>query len=392
MRPRIRFDHTEPLLAAAAWSILTEPDDAVAALIVTTWGHAGALERLAHWDEANDTGHSAEVPGKVRRDLLDRARPRLVGLDPRPALDRLAELGGHTILRGGSDWPRGLNDLTAPPHLLWARGELPGDIVDGGGVAIVGCRTATVYGQNVAADLAIGLAEGGITTVSGGAFGIDIAAHRGALVAKGHTIAILAGGLGHLYPRAHTDNFERIAQNGALVSELPPDAEPRRYRFLSRNRLIAAMSAGTVVVEAGLRSGALNTARHARDLGRHLGAVPGPVTSMMSAGSHTLVRDGATLITCAEDVREMITDLVTLADNPVAQRRGPDNGLLDGLSPHCGQVIDSLPVRAAREPAQIAQEAGLSLQETLAALGVLEMTGRVERAGTGFRRAAARRS
>lgn len=385
------FDHADPLLAAAAWSTLTEPDDAVAALVVTTWGQAGALDRLVHWDRSDNTGHSAEVPAKVRRDLLDRTRPRLDGLDPRPALDRLAELGGRAILPGDAKWPRGLKDLTAPPHLLWARGEIPRDVVEGGGVAIVGCRTATVYGQNVAADLAIHLAGRGITTVSGGAFGIDIAAHRGALVAGGRTIAILAGGLNHLYPRAHTGYFEQIVKTGALISELPPDAEPRRYRFLSRNRLIAAMSAGTVVVEAGLRSGALNTARHARELGRHLGAVPGAVTSMMSAGSHELIREGATLITDGEDVREMVTDLVTLADDPVSQRQGPDNGLLDGLSPHCAQVVDALPVHAAREPAQIAHAAGISLQDTLAALGVLEMTGRVERAGSGFRRAAVRR-
>ena len=174
-------------------------------------------------------------------------------------------------------------------------------------VAIVGSRAATAYGAHVATEIAASLSGQGWTVVSGAAYGIDAAAHHGALVAGGATVAVLACGVDHAYPRGHADLLASIAAHGAVISEYPPGQLPQRRRFLARNRLIAALTAGTVVVEAGLRSGALNAARHARELGRPVMAVPGPVTSSASGGCHQLIRDGqATCVTCAADV---ITDV-----------------------------------------------------------------------------------
>ena len=170
---------------------------------------------------------------------------------------------------------------------------------------MVGARAATGYGEHVATEMAAALAERGWAVVSGGAYGIDSCAHRGALGADGVTVAVLASGLSYGYPKGHHELFAAIAGQGVMVSEWPPDRAPTRPGFLVRNRVIAALSCGTVVVEAALRSGALSTARHARDLCRPLMAVPGPVTSDLSAGCHEIIREwGAVCVTGARDVIE----------------------------------------------------------------------------------------
>ena len=158
---------------------------------------------------------------------------------------------------------------------------------------VVGSRASTAYGEHVASDLSEGLCRRGVAVVSGAAFGIDGAAHRAALAADGCTVAVLAGGLDVPYPAGHSSLMYRIRAAGLLVSEYPPGIRPARHRFLARNRLVAALSGATVVVEAGLRSGAANTAAWARALGRVVCAVPGPVTSSASAGCHALIRGGA---------------------------------------------------------------------------------------------------
>jgi DNA processing protein len=250
-------------------------------------------------------------------------------------------------------------------------------------VAIVGSRAATGYGQHVAIELAATLGERGIATVSGGAFGIDASSHRGALAAEGVTVAVLAGGVEFGYPRGHGELFAAIAAHGVLVSECPPDSSPTRPGFLIRNRIIAALTSGTVVVEAALRSGALNTARHARELCRPVMAVPGPVTSEQSAGCHELIRDyGAMCVTCASDV----TEHVALPGSGLST--GPRRGAArarDLLDPVAVAVLEELPIRGGRGPASIAARAGVDLDTVLRCLGLLAADGFVERCELGWR-------
>ena len=189
---------------------------------------------------------------------------------------------------------------TDPPQCLWLRGPLPLDEACERSVAIVGSRASTAYGAHVAAQLAYGLVERGWTVVSGGAFGIDAAAHRAALAADGRTVAVLACGIDRAYPVTHTALFQRIGEHGLLLTEWPPGADPHRRRFLIRNRVIAALTRGTVLVEAG-RSGPVHAGGRARALNRLVMAVPGPVTSAMSVGSHEELRTGGTILVADAD-------------------------------------------------------------------------------------------
>lgn len=173
-------------------------------------------------------------------------------------------------------------------------------------VAIVGSRAATVYGETVATELAANLARTGALILSGGAYGIDAAAHRGTIAVGGKTAAVLACGVDVLYPRGNSALFARIVDEGALLSNYSLGTPPSRERFLARNRVIAALADIVVVVESSGQSGSMSTARHARDLGTPLAAVPGPVTSATSVGTNTLIREGAHLVTCAEDVLAVI--------------------------------------------------------------------------------------
>jgi DNA processing protein len=248
---------------------------------------------------------------------------------------------------------------------------------------MVGSRAATGYGNHVAVEMAAGLAGQGIGVVSGGAFGIDASSHRGALAGAGLTVAVLAGGLDFGYPRGHSQLFEAIAAQGVLVSECPPDAGPTRPGFLIRNRIIAALSRGTVVVEAALRSGALNTARHAREVCRPVMAVPGPVTSEHSAGCHELIRDyGAMCVTSADDVIEHVAPL---GAGPLAgPRRGPATAR-DFLDPASVAVLEQVPVRGGRGPASIAARADVDLDTAIRCLGLLAAGGFVQWSDHGWR-------
>ena len=248
-------------------------------------------------------------------------RAALLSLD---GLERAAKAAAMRFMVPGDDeWPDGLDDLRHAGHVqrrggeplgLWLRG--PGHLAQlmQRSVAIVGSRAATAYGNGIATDLAADLVDQGVTVLSGGAFGIDVAAHRGALAAGGRTVCVLANGVDVAYPPAHAALFEALAKDQLLVSELPPGAHPSRVRFLSRNRLIAAISQGTVVVEAALRSGARNTASWALSCGRPLMAVPGSVFSRASTATHLMIRNGqAVLVTSAAEVLELI---VLLAEEP----------------------------------------------------------------------------
>lgn len=348
--------------ARIAWARLAEPADTVAAVLVTELGHLGAFEELVR------SRGAVRVLGRT----VDRFAARLPGLDVDRELEVTSRTGARVLVPGDPDWPPGVDDLEIPPGCLWARG--PARIADvcSRSVSVVGARAATHYGTFVAGEIAGGLAQRGFAVVSGAAFGIDGAAHRAALGVEGTTVAVLAGGVERPYPRAHADLLAAIARTGVVLSEVPPGSAPTRTRFLSRNRLIAALSTGTVVVEAGLRSGARSTAERAASLGRPVAAVPGPVTSMVSAGCHEEIRQGrAVLVTDAAEVAELLSPFgEALLDPPRGERRAGD-GLTEGgarvhgtLRTTDGLTVDDLAVRA-----------GLGTGEVMAALGELTAAG-----------------
>lgn len=301
--------------------------------------------------------------------------------------DALAAESAHHGLRfvipGDDDWPDGLAGLDAiepvggmagSPFGLWVCGRGSLRAWCDRAVAVVGSRASTSYGDMAAADLAYDLAVEEWTVISGGAYGIDLQAHKSALAAGGHTIAVLANGLDQRYPRGNTGVLDRIAASGLLVSELPPGTRPTRSGFLARNRIIAGLSAGTIVVEASARSGARNTATWAAGLGRIVMAVPGPITSANSVTPHRLIRDGeATLVSSAVDARSLLEPLGKGPRLPVGGEERP----LDGLSPSELAVRESLPGRGTRSAGEIALVTGLDLPACLATLGELEVKGLV---------------
>lgn len=307
-----------------------------------------------------------------------------------PEDDEWPALPLHALTMATAEEPddfRGQEERTrslVPPVALWVRGAGRLDEVVDRSVAIVGSRAATAYGEHVAGELAAGLGERGWTVVSGGAFGIDGAAHRGALAADGRTVGVLACGVDRVYPAAHGPLLHRIADSGLLVSEWPPGAAPLRHRFLVRNRLIAGLTRGTVVVEAAARSGAQATAHRARRLGKEVMVVPGPVTSAMSVGCHELLRDresGAQLVATAAHVIEAVGGLGVDLAEPAVRPSTPR----DGLSDVAVRVLDACPVRVGVPPERLAAVAGCDVMEVLKVLPALEVSGLVEWTGTGWR-------
>jgi DNA processing protein len=277
---------------------------------------------------------------------------------------------------------------------LWLRGPADLGLACQRSVSMVGSRAATGYGAHIAGEIAADLGERGWVIVSGGAYGIDAAAHRGALVTGGITIAVLACGVDYPYPAGHAGLFADLAEQGLVISEWPPGRHPARLRFLVRNRTIAALTCGTVIVEAGERSGALNTARHAALLGRPLMAVPGPVTSAQSAGCHRIIREwGATCVTRADHIIEMLSPLGTI-DPPSAGTGSPSPAgtgspspgpSRDELDTDSARVLDALPARGGTGTATIAAEAGVDLDTVLRCLGLLAGSGFIERCDRGWR-------
>lgn len=362
-----------------AWAYLSrvaEPPCPELAALVKRVGPVEAAERVR--TGRVDAGIAQHT--EARREI-DRAAEDLAVL---------ARCGGRLITPDDEEWP--VLAFTAfggaaaratpcrakfrcrPPLVLWAVGPARLDEVAQRAAAIVGTRAATAYGEQVSADLAAGLTERDVAVVSGGAFGIDGAAHRATLACEGRTVAVLAGGIDIPYPAGHSALQHRIGQRGLLVTEYPPGVRPYRHRFLTRNRLVAALAGATVVVEAGLRSGAANTAAWARTLGRVVGAVPGPVTSSASAGCHVLLRGGAELITRADDVVELVGRIGELAPDPPRPTTP-----LDGLSDAERCVYEALPGRGAVTVDEIAVAAGLVPEQVLGPLAMLEMAGLAER-------------
>lgn len=369
---------TDELLATIAWSRIVEPGDSAAYLLVRALGAIAAFDWLS-------TTHLPTPPGMTPDPRWEKVasnwRARLAGLDPRREYGVITGLGGAVLTASDPRWPESLNDLgERAPLCLWVRGNAAA--LAQAGVGVVGARACTRYGERVAADLAAGAVGARLAVISGGAFGIDAAAHRAALSRGGVTVAFQAGGVDRFYPVAHTDLLEEICENGAVVSEAPPGSAPMRQRFLMRNRLIAALSRAVIVVEASWRSGALSTARHAADLMRPVGAVPGPVTSMASAGCHRIIREG--LAVCVTDPPEMIELTGPLIAEPEPETAQP--GFLDGLDPDAARVLDAFPARSGTTTDALVHVAGLAPALVLRALGTLQLAGRIQRVGGQWRR------
>ena len=307
-------------------------------------------------------------------------------------IDEAASGRARLVVPEDEEWPawqllalanaaaRGVPGMTEPLG-LWVRGRARLDELVQEAVAVIGARAATGYGEHVASELAFGLAERFVTVVSGAAYGIDGFAHRGALGANGSTVAVLACGVDVAYPAGHTELLARIARDGAVVSEYPPGTRPARHRFLVRNRLIAALAAGTVVVEAGRRSGSRNTAATTSALGRPLMAVPGPVTSAMSVGCHDLLRTaGATAVCTAADVMadagRIGVDASTRSDEPLRSTDGLDRVML--------RVHEELPSRGGLSAERIAVGSGVPLSRVRALLPELELLGLVRKCEAGW--------
>lgn len=326
-----------------------------------------------------------ETAERVRRlDVPDRVRTIVQARhdidSSRQDLETLARLGGRLVTPDDREWPgwqfqdfATLDTKRMPggraPLALWVLGEHSLSEVTSRAAALVGTRACTGYGEHVAAELASGLAAHEMAVVSGGAFGIDGAAHRAALACEGITIAVLAGGVDVPYPSAHSGLLYRIARHGLVVSEYPPGVRPARYRFLTRNRLVAALSGATVVVEAGVRSGAANTAAWARGLGKPVGAVPGPITSVASAGTHIEIAErGARLVVCAQDVIELAGRLGEFAADPERPA-----SIVDGLGEDEKRVYEALPGRGSASIQQLIAESGLTSGQVQGALAILEL-------------------
>ncbi|MER7847215.1 DNA-processing protein DprA [Kitasatospora sp. NPDC096077] len=363
-------------LARVLLTRLSEPGDAV----VGRWlGQLPAVEVV----RAIREGVVPDHPG------LDAARlaayqARLPGLDPADDLKRVRDVGGRFIIPGDTEWPSQLDDLgDGRPIGLWTTGTGSLRLLALRSVAVVGSRACTAYGAHVAGELSAQLAERGWVVVSGAAYGIDAAAHRGALAVGGMTIAVLACGVDVAYPKGNAELIRRIGVQGLLVSELPPGEHPNRFRFVLRNRVIAALTRGTVVVEAALRSGALSTARRARELNRHTMGVAGPVTSELSAGVHALIRSGgATLVTEAAEITELVG---AIGDDLAPQRTGPVLPR-DLLEPALARVLEAVPATADGAPVErLARQSGLPPDEVLQRLYELVSLGFVERHGAHWR-------
>jgi DNA processing protein len=368
------------------------------------------------WALVHDIGPVAAAAairdGTAGEWVIRATEPRRGRIDPHADLDAAERHGIRLVVPESAEWPHfafAALENTAlarrrrfdqgetavveagepmPPLALWVSGS--GDLASVGvrSVGIVGARAATGYGEHVTADLAYGLARRGLVVVSGGAYGVDAVAHRSALAAEGHTVLVSAGGLDRPYPPGNAALFTRVAEAGLLVSESPPGCAPQRHRFLTRNRLIAALSTGTVVVEAAVRSGAGNTAGHCFTQGRPVMAVPGPVTSPMSAGCHALLRrepEPALLVTSVADVLAVVGGIGEVVDTPAADGAADVRAELDALDPVARRVFDGVPARRPARPDEIAQRSGVSPLEVIRALPVLDLARLIEASDAGYR-------
>ncbi len=339
-------------LARVALNALFEPASPKVARLVGRLGVVELYERL--------------LADPSLEDLRSASSERLAALDPAGLLGRAERVGIRFVAPGDEEWPEQLADLetieplngmAGPPLGLWVRGSGSLAALCERAVAVVGSRSCTDYGKVVAGDVAAHLTRAGRTVVSGGAIGIDTAAHRAALGSHGPTVAVLAGGADRPYPVGNADLLRTICQDGVVLSEAPPGWSSARHRFLARNRLIAALTRGTVVVEAAVRSGALNTASWAELLGRVVMGVPGPVFNAPSEGVHELIHSGsASLVSRGEHVEDLVG---AVGEATWVRPRAPET-LFDLLRPEDKRVLEAVPLGRAVPVTAIARTAGVS--------------------------------
>lgn len=304
--------------ARIALALFAEPGDPVTGRFIQRVGAVETVRLLASDDAVPVL--SKEAAALWRKHFRPDQQPNAL----RDVLRATENLGLTIVVPGAHGFPASLNDLgERVPYLLWAKGAvslLAGEMASR--FSITGSRAATSYGEHVAGEIASDLTSQEKVLVSGGAYGIDASVHRATLAAGGRTVAVMASGLDRLYPAGNRDLLERIGDLGLLVSEQPPGAVPTRGRFIARARLVAALSGSTTIVEAAWRSGALAVAHQANELGRVVGAVPGPVTSAASAGTHRLLQEGAaSLVTDATDLVALLNRVQALSPAPSALSR-----------------------------------------------------------------------
>lgn len=413
----------DALLARAVWSRLAEPGDAVAGAVTALLGPVQSLTALVGPQPARTLAsalraagaESASAGSRQLRAAITRWGLRLDRALTMRDLETAATAGMTLLTPECAGWPAQLLDLgDHAPHALWVRGN--SRPLASPALAVVGARACTGYGSHATAELTGEACAAGFTIVSGAAYGVDAVAHRTALAAEAPTVAILAGGADRPYPASHDQLLTRVAEQGAVCSELVPGSAPTRWRFLQRNRIIAALSRAVLVTEAGVRSGTLNTAGHGAEMGRPIGAVPGPITSAASVGCHRLVREyGATLVTNGAELLELlgVQPLDLLGDDrrgdggaplgdgadDAVRADGADGGTgtAGGGAPHADtapgddgerqpplhiRVLDALPLSGTRSTPEVATRAGLAPAEAAGGLAELELLGYVTRRTT----------
>lgn len=301
--------------ARATWSHLAEPGDGIAGALVHALGPVDALAAVRSHAEpalllkrAQTAVTDVELTVEQLTEGIARWTPRLSPETVAKALTTIVNLGGYLLTPADAAWPSGLADLGSnAPFALWVRGNLGALANLEHSVSVIGARAATSYGEHVTQEIVTGLTAQRVTIVSGASYGIDGAAHRAALASGGTTVAVLAAGVDRPYPIGHAELVDRIANTGAVVSEVPPHSAPTKWRFLARARILASISAATLVIEAGARSGSLTATTYADHLGRPVGAVPGPITSATAVGCHNLIRSCvASLVTSPAEVLDLI--------------------------------------------------------------------------------------
>lgn len=381
-----RDGEVDEVLARAAWSCIAEPGDGAAGGVVAAVGAAaslrllstgGSTRRLVSLCASRGMGEVTQAVVEAWSSGVSRWSDRLDSGAIVQAIESAHASEVRLAVPGSRSWPSRLSDLGVhAPIGLWVRGA-PLRAAFDRSIALVGARAATGYGEHITLDSASGLVDRGFVIISGAAYGIDGMAHRAALADGGTTVAFLAGGLDRPYPSGHAGLIAKIATAGAVYSEVPCGHPPTKWRFLQRNRLIAASSAATVVLEAGARSGSLNTAGHASSLGRPLGAVPGPITSVASAGCHRLLREyDATCVTSAAEMAELTGLDMGPGGAPASSGRTH--------SPVVERILGALRPRRGTTVVELARETGLTSEEVQSALGLLDLDGSATEKGGGW--------
>jgi DNA processing protein len=350
--------------ARVCMSAMIEPGDSVAGHLVQEFGAIATLDIVASSASGQANWQTfatqSKLDGNQLKAAFERWTPRFDLASLRRSFEAMNQFSMRSITPNDAEWPVGLDYLGFhAPLVLYVQGKQL-DLFNQS-VALVGSRAISPYGRWVAKEFAEQLVQANFSVVSGGAFGVDAAAHQATLNCGGLTLAVMAGGLDRYYPSGNEPMLRAIAEHGAICSEMAPGVTPTKWRFLQRNRLIAAISQATVVVEAGYRSGSINTAKHAGEVGRPVAAVPGSIASASSAGCHRLIAEAkATLVTSAADVLKL------LDKGAVAKLE------IDPLTDEQLRVYDALGARGGDENA-IAKRSGMSLAQVYVALAQLEL-------------------